>query len=126
MAAMTITNLGLNLVRDALKFGTSPKILYFAVGTSSTAPSVSDTQLGAEVFRKPITSMVNGGLAGEVLINGYLSPAESIGTVIAEWGLFAGAATGAANSGTLVARGLYSHTHTNTESIQFQADSTGA
>lgn len=126
MPAMTITNAGLNLVRDAILLGSSPKPLYFAIGTGSTAPAVTDTQLGAEVFRKQITSLTAGAAAGEALISGYLSPQDSAGTVIGEWGLFGGAATGTANSGTLIARGLYSHTHTASESIQFQADSTGA
>lgn len=127
MPAMTVTNVGLNLLRDAMRNGTSPQIKYFAIGTSSAAPAATDTQLGAEVFRKAITSVDTTGTAGEALINGYLAPQDSVGTVIAEWGIFAGSgATGTANSGVLVARGLYAHTHTNSESIQFQADSTGA
>jgi hypothetical protein len=126
MATMVITNGGLDLVAQALMNGTSPQVTWFAIGTSATAPAVTDTQLGAEVFRKPITSVAATATHGEALLNGYLAPQDSTGTVIAEWGLFGGAATSAANSGTLIAHGLYSHTHTGSESIQFQGDSTGA
>ena len=127
MAAMTVTNAGLDLVRDALLLGTVPQVTWFAIGTSATAPAVTDVQLGAEVFRKQITSVSNGAAHGEGILNGYISPQDSVGTVIAEWGLFGGAtASATANSGTLIARGLYSHTHTAVESIQLQADSTGA
>jgi len=125
MTAITITNAGLNLLRDTLA-GTvaTPQVLYVAIGTGSTAPAATDTQLVAEVFRKAVTS-VSAGSTGEVLINMYLAPGDSVGTVIAEVGFFAGpTATATANSGVLLARGLYSKTHSATESIQLQLDLT--
>lgn len=123
MTAATLTNAGRNLIRDGLRGAATPKITYVAMGTDSTAPDVANTKLGAETFRKAVTSYTNG-TTGEVLINMYLAPGESVGTNIAEIGFFGGSATSAANSGTLLARGLYSHAKTNTESIQFQLDFT--
>lgn len=119
MAAVTITNAGLNLLRDARRgLITDTSIKYLAVGTSSTAPAATDTQLGAEVFRKALTSSANGAAAGEGLYTIYLAPQDVVGVVIAEVGWFAGSsASGTANSGVLVARALYSHTKTATESI---------
>ena len=124
MAAITITNVGLNMMRDSLKAVGSPTITYVALGTSATAPAATDTQLGTEVFREAVTSYANGGATGEILINMYLAPNDIAGTTVQEVGFFGGAATGAANSGTLLAHGLYSHAHTNLESIQFQLDLT--
>jgi hypothetical protein len=126
MTAITVTNGGLNLLRDCLSgAATAPQIYYVAVGTGSTAPSSSDTQLVAEVFRKAVTSFANGGSVGELLTNMYIAPGDAVGVAIAEVGFFAGpTATASANTGTLLARGLYSHTHVATESIQLQLDLT--
>lgn len=123
MPAITKTNDGLNLLRNSM--GTSDKgtITYVALGTSSTAPTANDHTLGNEVFRKKVTSYTNGA-TGEILINMYLSPADAVGTNIAEVGFFGGnTATSTPNSGVLLARGLYAHNpKTALESIQFQLD----
>ncbi len=121
MSAITITTAGRNLLRDGESGAQNPKITYVALGTDSTAPAVGNTQLGAEVFRKAVTSYTNGS-NGEILINLYLSPSDLAGTSIQEVGFFGSNATHTANSGTLLARGLYAHTKTNVESIQFQLD----
>src|SRR5216117_2324885 len=123
MSAITITTAGRNLERHVSSGAQNPRITYVALGTDSTAQVVGNTQLGAEVFRKAVTSYTNG-TDGEILINMYLAPSDLVGTTIAEIGFFGGNATKTANSGTLLARGLYSHTHINTESIQFQLDYT--
>ncbi len=123
MSAITITTAGRNLLRDGESGAQNPKITYVALGTDSTAPAIGNTQLGAEVFRKSVTSYTNGA-NGEILINMYLAPSDLVGTAIQEVGFFGGNATKTANSGTLLARGLYAHTHVNTESIQFQIDFT--
>lgn len=122
-----ITNAGLNLVRDGLIGAkTDTAIHYVALGTGTTAPAVTDTQLGAEVFRKAVTSQVAGASAGQAVTTLYVSPGDAAGVVIGEIGWFAGAsATSAANSGVMVARVLYSHTHTNLESIQVQRTDSG-
>lgn len=130
MATLTITNAALNLLRDVQNgqltgVKVDGRVYYMAIGTGSTAPAVTDTQLAAEVFRKPITSYTNTGVAGETIITCYLSPSDAVGVVIGEVGFFAGAsATTSANSGILVGRALYSHTHTNLEAIQFSLDLT--
>lgn len=117
--ALVVTNVGLNVFVGATS---TPIITYVAVGTSSTTPTVTDTQLGAEVFRKGISSITPGIAPGEVLFNMYLGPSDAVGVNIQEVGFFGGSATGTANSGTLIARGLYVHSKTGLESIQEQFD----
>lgn len=121
---MTTTNAYADLVRNAQLSGgpydISPK--YVALGTGSATPAATDTQLGTETFRKAVTSVVAGGAHGELLITLYLDPTDAV-TTITEVGVFAGVgATGTANSGTLMGRALYSHPHTNTESVQLVVD----
>lgn len=87
-------------------------------------PAATDTQLQHEFFRKAVTSFSNGGAAGEALINCYVAASDAV-TQIFEFGWFAGStATGTANSGVLLARGVYAHNKTNLESIQMQLDNT--
>jgi hypothetical protein len=122
--SITITNAGLNLIRDGMKGADNSLISYVALGTGNTSPTTSDTSLQTEVFRKAVTSYVNGS-TGEITIILYIAPNDAIGVVIAEIGFFGGnSASSAANSGVLLARGLYSHTKTNLESIQAQIDFT--
>lgn len=122
--AVTITNAGLNLLRDALAVGTVPKITYLAIGTGVQGTPATATRLANEVFRKQITSAPNGANPGETLFNLLLSPQDSVGTAITEYALFGGGATATANSGTMIFYNTYSHTHTGLESIQFTVDST--
>src|SRR5438270_4342460 len=108
MSAITITNAGHNLIRDGLSGANKSLIIYVALGTSSTAPTAADTRLGSETFRKKVTSYTNGA-TGEIFINMYLAPGDSVGTNIQEVGFFGGnSATSVANSGVLLGRGLYS------------------
>ncbi|MGZ3677042.1 MAG: hypothetical protein ACXWQR_00560 [Ktedonobacterales bacterium] len=97
----------------------------YPVGTGLVnTPSVNDTQLQHEYFRKAVTSVANGGANGEALVTVYLAPGDS-NAQIQEVGWFAGAtATSSANTGTLLARGVYSHNHTGLESITFTLDAT--
>lgn len=123
MAVMTITNAGLNLIRDGLSGANNPLITYVALGTGSTAPGVGQTQLVAESFRKTVTSFVNGASPGELIITMYLGPGDDVGDGIQEVGFFGGStATSAPNTGIMLARGLYVHTKLATESIQFPLD----
>lgn len=126
LSSIVITSAGLNLLRDGVSGANNSKFLYFAVGSSSTAPSVSDTQLGAETFRKAVTSYTNGGSTGEIIVSAYLGPTDAVGLDIEEVGVFGGnAATTALNSGVLIAHGLFSHNpKTGTESIVLQFDLT--
>ncbi|MGZ6321555.1 MAG: hypothetical protein ACXWQR_19905 [Ktedonobacterales bacterium] len=121
-----IVDAGLNLMRDALiGAATDVRIRYVALGTSSTAPASSDTRLGTEVFRKPVTSQIAGGSAGQAITTVYISPQDA-NVGIQEIGWFAGpSATATANSGVMIARVLYAHTHTNLESINIQRADSG-
>lgn len=125
MSTIQITDVGANLYRDSAKGSSVPKITYVALGTSTTSPTAADTKLAAEVFRKAVTSYTNGS-TGEVLINMYLGPLDAVGDDIEEVGFFGGtSATPTANTGVLLARGLWHHSpKTNLESITFSLDFT--
>src|SRR5258708_32965216 len=68
-------------------------------------------------FRKKIASYTNGTNPGEIIFSAYVAPGDAVGVVIGEVAWFGGNANGTANTGILLARGLYSHTKTNLESI---------
>ncbi len=115
-----IVNVGLNMVRDALDTAAfDAEIKRIALGTDNTPPLLTDTQLGAEVFRKVVTSSSTPA-TGQLNTVWYIAPAEAV-AAIEEIGWFAGAAAGAAaNSGILVARVLYSRNKTALESLQIE------
>jgi len=122
MPIATVTDAGRNLYRDGSKGTQNPIIKYVALGSSSTTPVAGDTKLGAEIFRKAVTSYTNG-VTGEVFINMYLSQNDIPNVPISEIGFIGGATAKATpNTGVLLARGLYSHTHAATESITFVLD----
>ncbi len=115
-----ITDVGLDMVRDALDTAAfDAEIKRVALGTDNTAPALTDTQLGAEIFRKVVTS-TSTPATGQLQTIWYIAPAEAV-AAIEEIGWFAGAAAGAGiNSGILVARVLYSRNKTALESIQIE------
>ena len=121
MPTITKTDVGLNLLRSSNSGTANDTITYVSFGTDNTAPTTANIKLGAEVYRKKITSYANGA-TGEILVNLYLAPGDIPGIAIAEVGFWGGNATNAPNSGVLLARGLYSHTKTDVESIQFVLD----
>src|SRR5260221_12132782 len=121
MPTITKTDVGLNLIRSSNSGTANDIITYVSLGTDSTVPTTGDIKLGAEVFRKKITSYVNG-ITGEIFISMYLAPGDTVGTAIAEVGFWGGNASNTPNSGVLLARGLYSHTKTAVASIQFVLD----
>lgn len=120
----TITNSGLNLLREALRGTiTDAQIKYIAVGTSSAAVTVSDTQLGAEIFRKPVYSRT-AGANGILITIAILEDSEAVAN-IQEIGIFAGStASATTNSGIMISRILYSRNKTNLESVQIQRTDT--
>ena len=120
-----ITNLGKNLMRDALGgYISDAKIRYLGVGTSNTAVAATDTQLGAENMRKAVTSYDNTVGTGANKTTVYLAPGEA-NISIQELGWFATAsATATANSGVMIAHVLYNHTKTSGESISVQRTDT--
>lgn len=77
---------------------TEIEVNYVAVGTSTTAPASTDTQLGTETFRKAISSMTYSGAI--FYGTAFYAAGEGTGT-LKEHGLFIeGSAT--ANSGELL------------------------
>ena len=124
--SLTLTNDGHNLLRNGLMGTDNPKMKYFALGTGTTAPTVNDHTLQAEVFRKAVTSFTNGSNTGEALINVYVAPGDAVGANIQEVAVFGGnSATSTANSGVMLGRALWSHNpKTNMESLQLQLDIT--
>lgn len=119
-----VTDAGLNLLRESLRGTiTDSEIKYIAVGTSSATVSASDTQLGAEIFRKPVYSKSVTG-TGQLQTIGILTETEAVAN-IQEIGVFAGStASAATNSGIMISRVLYSRNKTNLESIQIQRTDT--
>jgi hypothetical protein len=115
-----ITNAGHNHLRSLLDGNiTDGKIKWVAFGTSNTTPAATDTKLGAEVIRKQVTTQIENAGAGSLLTRVFLLPSDIAGTTVQEIGWFAGVnATSAQDSGTMIARVLYSHAHTSTESVQ--------
>ena len=123
MPAMTVTDVGLNAYRDANKGTAAIKVLYLALGDGSTALSTGDTTLASEKWRKIATTYANGASPGASVISVYVGPDEAVGVDISELGWFIGNATTLANSGTLLARALFTpHVKTNSESYTFQLD----
>jgi len=124
----TITNLLFNLYRDALAgdWGNilDAKIKHIAIGDGTTAPAVTDTTLDNEVFRVALTDE-DATITAQYTTVFYLAPDEAVGA-IEELGWYAGTGSndwggGAGkDTGTLIARVLWSHTKTAVESIQFE------
>lgn len=125
-ANYVITDAGLDLISDGLTGLDNPLIKYIALGTSNTTPTSGDTRLGNEVYRQAVTTLADGANPGEVVITAYIGPTAAVGVNIAEVGFFGGnTATAAANSGILLAHGLYTlSSKTNLESLQVTLDLT--
>lgn len=97
------TSIGKGLVLDRLGGMTGSDygaISYCAVGTSNTPASESDTQLGAEVARKPSAYSRAGNIG---TFSGFFNTGEA-NTTIREIGFFGGNATSTQNSGKLFNR----------------------
>lgn len=119
-----ITDTGLNLLRNLLQgTATDGQIKYIAVGTSSVSVASTQTQLGTEIFRKPVLTRtaIDTGSVQSVTI---LTETEAVAN-IQEIGIFAGStASATTNSGVMISRILYSKNKTNLESIQIQRTDT--
>ncbi len=92
---------------------------YLALGTSSTAPAVTDTALGAEVFRKPFAGVFTSSAA--VDCSTYLLNGDAVFTW-AEAGLFGNGAGAGSGSGTLLTHALWSPTIAKTNVQQYTVD----
>jgi len=100
-----ITTVGKGLVGDMLidASGYDTGLTYQAIGTSNTAPTVSDTQLGAEAARKAVTSKSRSG--NEITLSTFFTAAESSYN-IQEAGIFGHDASSTPNSGVLFSHWL--------------------
>lgn len=117
MTAAQVTTAGLNLFRDGGRGLDTPLISYVAVGTGTSTPDASQTKLDAEVFRKAVSNW-SAGSDGVVVANAVLGAGDAVGEAIEEVAWFGGdTASATANSGVMIARGLYSHTKSS-ESLQ--------
>ena len=94
-----IVTLGKGLVADLLIDVVGTGLTYHAIGTSATAPAVSDTVLGTEAARKTFT--IRGRVGNVVSLSVFYTKAESTFN-IKEAGIFGGAlASSTPGSGTL-------------------------
>lgn len=119
-----ITTDGLKMLRDFLN-GTiaDGEIKYMAMGDDNTAPTLADTDLGSETFRKANTAQTTSGDTA-LITTTYVAPDENA-VQIEEIGWFAGALAGAGSGdGIMVSRILYSRLKTTLESIQVERTDT--
>ncbi len=90
---------------------------YTALGTSSTAPAVSDTQLGTETYRKALSS---GTYSNNIAyLETFFTSTEVTGS-FEEYGMFIDG-TGSANSGQLFNRFTESNSKSNVETLNVQS-----
>lgn len=116
-AAQNATSISINSWTPAYSFPSGSVLV--------NTPSVNDTILQAEVLRIAQAAGVPGVNPGESLFTIYVSPTQSPGTTFCEVGWFGGStASSAANSGTLIARGVGYWAHTSSDSGNIQLDTT--
>ncbi|MBU1110777.1 hypothetical protein KKB83_04115 [Patescibacteria group bacterium] len=112
-----VTSAGKASMADGLRGTTASNkgiITYCALGTDLTAPEVTDTVLGAEIFRKLVSvRSVSGNVA---LFETFFSIEEANGE-LKEAGLFGDSATSTADSGTLFCHLAISRTKTSSDTL---------
>jgi len=114
-----ITNAALDEMIKVVQ-GQTPnlQIKFLALGTSNSAVTDTDTQLGSEIFRTQFASSTKTA-TGELTSIAVVLESEAVGN-IKEIGVFGGTgATATANSGTLISRILWSREKTSSDEIQF-------
>jgi hypothetical protein len=95
------------------------RIKYLAIGTSSVATTGTETQLGTEVYRIAVTT-TNNPSNGVLYTSFTVADADYTGQ-IEEIGIFCGTtASITVNTGTLLARVLWSHNKVAGENITFR------
>ena len=112
-----IHNIGKKMIKDVLKGTiTDGKIKYLALGNSTSSITLSDTQLGNEIFRKAITTYTDNS-DFELYTTTNILDTEANGQ-IEEIAIFAGStASATTNSGIMLSRVLWSYTKTSANSI---------
>lgn len=98
-----VVTAGRNLIRDLLSGTSTAELSHFGVGTSSTAVSASDTDLGAVIGsgRDAITSFTSA--SGSLAVKYYLNSSTGNGSTLREAGIF-----NASSGGDMFARAVYS------------------
>lgn len=84
------TGIGLLLANLANDYTYNAAISWIAIGTSGTAPAITDTVLGAEVARAPATNQQVSVGAGTVTIQGFIADAQLSNGTYLEVGSFVG------------------------------------
>jgi hypothetical protein len=92
-----VVNNGLGLMTSLL-IGESSPLSYHAIGTGTTTPVSTDTELTTEVSRRPITYKISSGTT--VILQTYFLAALSTYN-LKEGGIYGGDASDTADSGTL-------------------------
>jgi hypothetical protein len=92
-----VVNNGLELLASLL-IGESSPLSYHAIGTGTTTPAATDTQLTTEVSRRAITYKITSG--DTVILQTYFLAALCTYN-LKEGGVYGGSASASANSGTL-------------------------
>lgn len=101
-----IVNSGLYLTVDHLIAVVTSGLTYHAIGTGTNTPAVTDTQLQTEVARAAYAIRSRGSNVGT--FDAFFPVGVSTFN-LKEAGVFGGAATGTANSGTLFSHYLQSY-----------------
>lgn len=110
-----VMDAALDEIIKSLQDGTNDiNIKYFALGTSNTPVSDTDTQLGNEIFRTQFTTQEKTNI-GELTTKFVVLDTEAVGQ-IEEIGIFGGStATSSPNTGVLISRILWSKNKSNEE-----------
>lgn len=123
---VTVTSAGALAGATSIPIASWTPAFSFPAGSGLVnTPVVTDILLQQETARVAISAATVGAGNGETLISGYFDPTTPSGTYL-EVGYFGGAsASGAANSGALVARDIMWWPHVvNVDSYTNQLDST--
>ena len=101
-----IVTSGKVLVADLLIGDVTTGLTYHAIGTGTDSPAVGDTTLTSEQERKAFTTRTNS--SNEITLSCFYTAAQSTYN-IKECGIFGGAASAVADSGTLFSHYLQSY-----------------
>lgn len=88
---MAVTS-GRNLIRDLLNNSTSSGLTHFAIGTSTTAVTSTQTTLGTQVFIDTITQTIAD--TAKLTVKYFLGTANANGSTLSEAGIFNSSAAG--------------------------------
>lgn len=115
-----VTDAGKEAIADALRGNTANNrgtITYCAVGTNAVAPANTNTQLGAELYRKLVSVRgTDPSIPRVATFQTFFNVNEANGA-LKEAGLFGGTATGTTNTGTLFCHTAINRTKTTADTL---------